>query len=202
MIDVDRLIESHVALHNGNRGKKGLGHITRSAVVILAATWENYIESLLNESLKYICNNLEFPKQLPKVVQKSFANKIRKDKNEQKALHLAGDGWKQVIQGYARQETDLLHSPKSQQVDLLFKNYTGYKNFSKDWDDLGIKLDAFLSKRGEIAHKGRQAKYIKMSELSVDKEMIECLSINIDGLIADYLKATIQGNRLPWNKVV
>jgi len=46
-VDVVRLIDSHGKLHAGTRGKKGLGHITRSGVVMLCASWELYVESLL-----------------------------------------------------------------------------------------------------------------------------------------------------------
>ena len=54
IVDVDHLISTHAAMNNGGRGKKGLGHITRSGIVMLCATWELYIESLLCESLKIL----------------------------------------------------------------------------------------------------------------------------------------------------
>jgi len=67
--DVDNLISSHRILNNGGRGKKGLGHITRSGIVMLCATWELYIESLLCESLEIILNRKTTPKDLPTIVK-------------------------------------------------------------------------------------------------------------------------------------
>ena len=77
--DVERLITSHNALSpNGNgRGRRGLGHITRSGVVLLCAAWELYVEDLLIECSKYLSNNFFNPTELPLSVKKNLAKLIK-----------------------------------------------------------------------------------------------------------------------------
>ena len=65
IIDVDNLIAAHTTLNTGSRGKKGLGHITRSGIVMLCATWELYIETLLCESLQILLHRKNNPRELP-----------------------------------------------------------------------------------------------------------------------------------------
>jgi len=38
LTDVDRIISSHTQLNHDGRGRRGLGHITRSGVLMLCAT--------------------------------------------------------------------------------------------------------------------------------------------------------------------
>lgn len=118
IIDVDNLIDAHSSLNTGNRGKKGLGHITRSGIVMLCATWELYIESLLCESLGILANRKSTPKNLPTLIQKSLAKLTKEDKHELKPLELAGDGWRSTLIDYAKAETDILHTPKSEKLTL------------------------------------------------------------------------------------
>lgn len=180
IIDVDNLVSTHAAMNNGGRGKKGLGHITRSGIVMLCATWELYIESLLCESLKILTDRKAFPKDLPTFVKKTLSRLVKEDKHELKPLELAGDGWRATLLNYAKAETDLLHTPKSEKLDILYKRYLGIMNFSNQWATSSVDLDNFVSKRGEIAHKGRQANYIKIGELKSDRQTIDNLVSEID----------------------
>jgi len=79
--DVDRLIDAHKNLSPSTNGKRGLGHITRSGVVMLCAAWELYAEDVLIESVKYIASETARPLDLPKSVQKNLASRIKENKN-------------------------------------------------------------------------------------------------------------------------
>jgi hypothetical protein len=200
IIDVDNLIANHATLNTGNRGKKGLGHITRSGIVMLCATWELYIESLLCESLKILVDRKSTPKDLPTLVKKSLSKLVKEDKHDLKPLELAGDGWRTTLTNYAKAETDILHSPKSEKIDTLYKRYLGILNFSDQWTTSAADLDNFVSKRGEIAHKGRQAKYIKIGELKNDKEIINSLVTETDQIVLTYLISLDPAVNQPWRR--
>jgi len=200
IVDVDHLISTHAAMNNGGRGKKGLGHITRSGIVMLCATWELYIESLLCESLKILTDRKNTPKDLPTLIKKTLSKLVKEDKHELKPLELAGDGWRSTLLNYAKAETDLLHTPKSEKLDILYKRYLGMINFSSQWTTSSANLDSFVSKRGEIAHKGRQANYIKIGELKSDRETIDNLVTEIDKLILDYLITLDPAMNQPWRR--
>lgn len=200
IIDVDKLIESHRLLNNGNRGKKGLGHITRSGIVILCATWELYIESLLNESLGLLLSRKTHPNGLPTIAKKTLAKLVKEDKHELKPIELAGDGWRSTFSSYAQRETDLLHSPKPEKIDILYKRYLGIINLSSSWTTSQIDLDRFVSKRGAIAHNGRQANYIKIGELIADRQIIYDLVTEVDQQILDYLISLDPNLNQPWRR--
>lgn len=200
IIDVDKLISTHSILNTGNRGKKGLGHITRSGIVILCATWELYIESLLLESLKILMNRKTELRDLPTITKKYLCKLVKEDKHDLKPIELAGIEWRLTFYNYAKTETDLLHTPKSAKLDILYKNYLGLLNFSSRWATLPADLDQFVSKRGEIAHKGRQANYIKIGELRSDRQIIYDLVTEVDQVILDYLISLDPGMAVPWRR--
>ncbi|WP_197030545.1 HEPN domain-containing protein, partial [Halomonas sp. BC04] len=96
LIDVDRIIDSHYHLNHDGGGKRGLGHITRSGVLMLCAAWELYIEEVLLEGVDYFTHQLDSPKGLPKPVQKEIARSVKEAKHDLKPLELAGEGWKDL----------------------------------------------------------------------------------------------------------
>ena len=198
--DTLNLIDSHKILSTGNKGKQGLGHITRSGILMLCASFELYIESLLLESVNFFKQYLTSPMNLPKLVQKNIALQVRNDKHELKPLHLAGIGWQTVFYDYAKAATDSLNTPNSTNLYKLFKNYLGLENFSSNWNIPSTDLDSFISKRGAIAHTGREAKYIRIPELIKDNEIILKLVREIDELLLDHLKNNNPTHRQPWNR--
>jgi hypothetical protein len=200
ILDVDKLIESHRLLNNGNPGKKGLGHITRSGIVILCATWELYIESLLNESLTLLLSRKNHPNELPTIAKKTLARLVKEDKHDLKPIELAGDGWRNTFSVYAQRETDLLNSPKSEKIDTLYKRYLGIVNLSSSWVTPPTDLDTFVGKRGAIAHQGRQANYIKIGELIAYRKIIYNLVTEVDQQVLDYLISLDPGLNQPWRR--
>lgn len=101
-IDVIKLIETHTNYSKSTKGKKNLGHLTRSAVVMLCAAWERYNEDLLIECIDYICNGIADINLLNKEIKKTISRKVRDDKNEIKPIELAGDGWKTIWKNYCK----------------------------------------------------------------------------------------------------
>lgn len=118
LIDVDRLRQAHSLLHNGAQGRKGLGHITRSGVVMLCAAWEHYCESLIRESAAYLCDTLDCPLELPKDVQKEISKAVRESSHDLRPLHLSGDGWKQVYKDHVNALLNSLNTPKSGKINV------------------------------------------------------------------------------------
>ncbi|AYN01752.1 HEPN domain-containing protein [Chryseobacterium sp. 3008163] len=76
-VDVLKLIETHSDYSKAKRGRKNLGHLTRSAVVMLCAAWERYNEDLLLESIKYISDNISNASHLNNRIKKQLVQKSR-----------------------------------------------------------------------------------------------------------------------------
>ena len=200
-VDVLKLIENH-SLHTQKKpGRKNLGYLTRSAVVMLCAAWERYNEDLLLESVKYLSQYTPDINHLNKQIKKTLSSKVKNDKNEIKPIELAGIGWKDVWYNYAKLETELLHTPKSNKLKLLFSTYLGITDYTKLWKTNNpSEIDDFVSDRGEIAHNGNKAKYITMTKLRKYQDLIIANVIEIDSKMALNLKNMSGQVNLPWTQ--
>lgn len=197
-IDVLKLIEVHSNYTKNQRGRKNLGFLTRSAVIMLCAAWERYNEDLLIESISYTSKHIDDINLLDKKIKQTISSKVKLDKNEIKVIELAGLGWKKVWLDYAKLETEMLNTPKSEKLNTLFKKYLGIDNYLKLWKCIPKDIDDFVSDRGNIAHNGNKAQYITMNKLRKYQDLIIENVIEIDSKIANELrKMTMQLNE-PW----
>ncbi|MCP9750699.1 HEPN domain-containing protein [Ferruginibacter sp. HRS2-29] len=200
-IDVLKLIETHNFYTQNKPGRKTLGHLTRSAVVMLCAAWERYNEDLLLESVNYLSDSISDIHQLNKIIKKTISSKVKNDLNEIKPIELAGTGWKAVWLNYAKLETELLHTPKSNRLKLLFHTYLGISDYTSLWQpDCTGKIDDFVSDRGAIAHNGNKASYITMTKLRQYQDLIIDNVIEIDSRMGDELRNMSSQPALPWSK--
>lgn len=199
LIDVDRLRQAHGLLHNGAQGRKGLGHITRSGIVMLCAAWEHYCEALIRESATYLCSQLNGPLGLPKDVQKEISKAVKESSHELRPLHLSGDGWKQVYQDHANALLNSLNTPKSGKLNDHFKRLTGIAKISSSWSQGENSLDTFVSVRGDIAHQGRHANYVTIANLDLYRDQIRLYAVETDNAMSDYLRVATAKNYKPWN---
>ncbi len=199
LVDVDRIIESHGQLNHDGLGRRGLGHITRSGVLMLCAAWELYLEELLVESVRTLIRRADIPTQLPQHVQKEISKTVRESKHELKPLELAGDGWKTVYDNHTTQTIQGLNTPKSTNIDPLFKRFVGIENLSNSWSIGEEALNAFVTARGDIAHRGRDAGYITIINLHEYRAQILRCVIDTDNAMADFIQRKSIGGS-PWRR--
>ncbi|HHK74529.1 MAG TPA: hypothetical protein ENJ57_05120 [Rhizobiales bacterium] len=121
LIDVDRIIASHAALGHDGRGKRGLGHITRSGVIVLCASWELYVEELAVEVASILSERANTPTDLPLEAQKYLSRHVREHKHNLKPLELAGAGWEQVYINCVRDVVGSLNTPKKGPIDQTYR---------------------------------------------------------------------------------
>jgi len=200
-MDVLRLIETHSFYTQNKPGRKNLGHLTRSAVVMLCAAWERYNEDLLLEGISFITNTVNDINLLNKKLKKNISAKVKADKNDIKPIELAGAGWKSVWYSYAKEETQLLNTPKAPKLKILFDFYLGIDDYISLWKtNVNLQIDQFVSDRGDIAHNGNQAAYMRMDKLRNYQDLIIENVIEIDSnLSTELMKISGQPNR-PWTQ--
>jgi hypothetical protein len=187
--DVDQLRTAHYKSSQGLRGKKKLGFLTRSSIVMLCAAWERYNENILLECIdKILETNIE-ANSLSKHIKEYLSTKVRENKNTIYPIELADNGWKNLWKGYAINDTDALNTPNSENLNKLFKRYMGIENFTSMWHKKSIiKINDFIKLRGEIAHNGSKAKYVRFSTLLNSIEIIIENTIQIDYSLSQHLK--------------
>ena len=188
LVDVDRLIVSHGQLNHQGMGRRGLGHITRSGVLMLCAAWELYLEELLIESARIIIGRAASPDDLPEKVQREIVKAVRESKHELKPLELAEQGWRGVYINHALARVQRLHTPKSGNVDTLYHCLLGVPDLSNTWSIGANNIDSFVTARGDIAHRGRDAQYVIIGNLISYKEQIARTVLDTDNFLADFLQ--------------
>jgi hypothetical protein len=198
--DVEQLQITHSDYTKGKKGRKNLGYLTRSAMVMLCASWERYNENLLLETIDLIlATNIE-AKSLPKEIKLYLSDRVKENKNNIYPIELADNGWRNLWKGYAINETNLLNTPNSEKLNKLFKRFLGIDQYTKLWIEKHIiQIDDFIKIRGEIAHNGSKAKYVRFSALLNLIYIVTANAIEIDYNISQLLKNQY-GVLSTWNE--
>ncbi len=200
ILDARRLHQAHGVLSNGAPGKKGLGHITRSGVVMLCAAWEHYQESILVEGATFLAKEIHDPQNLPLPVRKHISKFVKEALHELEPMKLAGEGWRALYVAVASSEADALNTPKSGNLKTLYKRLLGIADVTTFWSVGATPIDDFVSVRGNIAHRGRKADYITAGALLNYIEMINKTASEHDDVLCGYLKSTARTTCQPWRR--
>jgi hypothetical protein len=187
--DVEQLRNTHYEFCKGKKGKKNLGFLTRSSIVMLCAAWERYCENILIECIdKILETNIE-AQNLQKNIKEYISQKVRNHKNIIYPIELADNGWKNLWKGYAINETTALNTPNSENLIKLFKRFLGIEDFTLMWHKNSIsEINELIKTRGEIAHSGSKAKYVRFSTLLKNIDLITENVIQIDYSLSQHLK--------------
>ncbi|KAF2338040.1 HEPN domain-containing protein [Flavobacterium ginsenosidimutans] len=187
--DVEQLRNTHYDYSKGKSGRKKLGFLTRSSIVMLCAAWERYCENILLECVdKVLTTDIE-AKALPSYIKEYIGTKVRENKNIIYPIELADNGWKNLWKGYAVNETNSLNTPNSENLKKLYKRFLGIEDFTTMWHETSItKINDFIKIRGEIAHNGSKAQYVRFNSLLSSIEIITENAIQIDYSLSQYLK--------------
>lgn len=97
LADVDTLLEFHEVLHGGPRpGRRTarLQSLNKSAIVMLCAAWETYIETVIQEAADAQIDAANHPQEMLDSIGKLVATDIKRAKDELSWYDIAGAGWK------------------------------------------------------------------------------------------------------------
>lgn len=167
-------IEQLWAIHEDYAGegpgrKRGVEVLNRSAIIFVTACWESYIEDLAVEAFDYLLLNARDSTVIPNKVKSLAVKGLREDKNPLTVWEIADGGWRDVV---ARHKVEVhkawlekFNTPKTAQVNGLYENMIGLNQLSSYWRwkkmnsvKAEAALDDFITIRGNIAHRIRDAK--------------------------------------------
>ena len=200
LIDVNRLVENHDQVSTSGPGRRGLGHITRSGVFMLCASWELYVEELAINIAEELVKRADDPKLLPLDARKALSRLVKDHEHELKPLDLAGAGWKEVYLDHVNVTVSKLNTPKSGPIDEMYENLFGWKNPSKKWRRGKKFINNFVNVRGDIAHQGSDASYVPISRLKNSYVTGICDTVaDHDNAACDFINNNSIGGR-PWKR--
>jgi len=167
--DFDRLWGLHEKEAGTTPGRKyNVDVLNRAAVVMVCAAWEAYCEDIVTEAIAIIAADCKDPASLPSCLKTHVGKRIKTSSHDHAAWDMAGDGWRAVVTSNAsdavKKLTGSWNTPKTSQVNDLFNVSLGIIDISAKWKwaknpaaTTGKKLDAFVTLRGEIAHRLKTA---------------------------------------------
>jgi len=167
--DVKRLLEIHSDLGGDATGRRHrLEVLNKSAIVLITALWEAYCEDLASEALEHLVSRVAEASTLPRELKKRIAREVKAETSDLAMWDLADSGWKAKTRGRLATLTEernrRLNTPKTANIDQLFADAIGLTLVSDRWhwpnmtvDTARKKLDAFVSLRGAIAHRGKDS---------------------------------------------
>jgi hypothetical protein len=171
--DLERLWELHEQVAGPTPGRKyNVDVLNRAAVVMVCAAWEAYCEDIVSEAIRIITVDCQNSSLLPPVLRTFIGKKVKTAQNDQSPWDMAGDGWRAVVQVNAadaiKKLTGSWNTPKTAQVNELFKVSLGISEISKKWKwaknpstSTEGRLDDFVTLRGEIAHRLKPADSVR-----------------------------------------
>jgi hypothetical protein len=203
--EVDRLADIHAAVTKPGPGRKHHVEVLhKSAIVLLVACWEAFVEDLAKNSLAAVIAVATDPLVIPTEVRDRIASKLQ----GQKAWQLAGDGWKTACKNHLKEVLErtigMLNTPKTAQVNELFEKVLGHKNLSSDWKWRGrsvqaaqAALDALVTLRGSIAHRVKTAQSVKKSDVAEAQVLLLRLAGRSDNAINSAVNSLVADK--PWD---
>lgn len=197
--DIERLLEVHRELTGDDVGRRsGVEVLNKSAVVLVCARWEAFVEDLCTEAADVIATRLSDHSRLPELLRKHISLSIANDKNELARWDLAGDGWRNQVKVRAKAEADKLNTPKSKNINDLFDTALGLENIIECWrwqkmsQERAVELlDEYVSIRGDIAHMNAGLRPIKKTDVSAfvkhTDHLVRVTAVRIDGFVSGIL---------------
>jgi len=198
MAEVRRLLQIHGQLGGPGPGRRwGTEVLNKSAVVLLIACWEAYLEDVASLAFDAALNCCQEPRRFPKEVIKRVGESLRDAKDERVIWNLAGSGWKDVLSNYKTKTIEKFHNPNSNSVDDFFHRVLGMKGISKCWHWAGMsldrakaKLDVIVNVRGSIAHRVRHSTPVRLATVKNYQGHVRRLVRKTDLEIRKSLKIT------------
>jgi hypothetical protein len=198
--DIDKLLELHAAEGGDQPGRRyGLEVLNKSAIVLITSFWESYCEDLAEEALEVIVQNAPNADVLPKEIKKVIAKALKEDKNELAIWDISDGKWRDVLRNnfvsLKAERNKTFATPKSFNVNDLFESAVGLPNMSSNWKwpkmtttQAAKKLNDFVSKRGDIAHRGSSTSTVKKSEVIAYLKHVKTLAAKTGGAVKKHVK--------------
>ncbi|MFZ3500354.1 HEPN domain-containing protein [Streptomyces sp. 5.8] len=187
--DIERLLQIHADVTPGGPGRKcKVESLHKASIVLLSAFWEAFCEDLAAEALEHLVAHAEGAGSLPEPLRRRVAKDLELAKNPHAAWSLADNGWRTELQSRFQalqtERNTTLNTPKTWNISKLFADAIGIEDVDKHWywkgmsvEGAAAKLDALVTLRGDIAHRGSSAS-------GVTKGQVEQYYAHIKRLVA------------------
>ncbi|MBD2111278.1 MULTISPECIES: HEPN domain-containing protein [Cyanophyceae] len=206
--DIELLWHIHAELPGtGKKRRHKADVLNRSAIILISACWEAYIEDVSVESFDFLLSQSDDPSFIPSKVKALVSRELMSQKDERKIWELAGSGWKSVLRNHKDVAQDKwitsFNTPKSKQVRALFSDLLGISDITSNWtwndttvETVCAELDHYISVRGDIAHRVRHEETVHKTWGKSFLAHVTKLVDRIDEALYEHLLSL--GKNEPW----
>lgn len=206
--EVIRLLDIHKQLVGEKPGyKANVEVLNKSAIVLLVACWEAFIEDLASEAFEIMLKNAKSHEIFPTCVLTTATRDLKTSNDERKIWELAGLGWKDVLIKHKSKVIERyigsLNTPRADNIDKLFKDLIGFPVLSAEWhwkakspENVRNSLSDLITLRGSIAHRVNASRSVRKVTVEKAIEFINRLCVISHNRVNSYL-ATKVGEE-PW----
>lgn len=200
---VDRLTEIHEDLTGDDRGRRfGVEILNKSAIVLVTACWESFVEDLASEGFEQLVVNAATSADIPVKVRVRASQSIRESKDECRVWDLADDNWRVVLRDYKSELIAPFNTPKTKNIDDLYDRLLDIQKLSSCWywqkmsrQSASERLDKFVVLRGGIAHRVSAARAVTKKDVQDYRRFARQLAVksantvrtHLHGLMGTYL---------------
>lgn len=209
--EIERLIEIHTEISGDGPGyKHNVQVLNKSAIMLLLACWEAYIEDLAKNTFEVMLRKASIPTVFPEHVLAIAAKEI-KNGDTLTLWSLAGDGWKSALASHKEKvfnkyiERNAFNTPSAERIDKLFTELIGLTSMSGHWQWVNMssttsktKLSDLIELRGCIAHRVEASQKVTKTMVVTYKEFITRLAVICHNRALAFINAKTSVK--PWKR--
>lgn len=202
MAEINRLLDIHSTVAGAGVGRKrDVEVLNKSAIVLLLACWEAFVEDTAAAAFDCMLATAKSPVAFPEFVLAIAAKEIKKA-DTMVFWGIAKDGWKpelikhrdRIMEKYV--DRGSFNSPNAENIDKLFSEMVGLTSLSRQWTWPGMtyeksanKLGSLIELRGNIAHRVTTAKAVKKSDVTTYQKFLYRLAVITHNRVNAFLYA-------------
>ena len=197
--EVDRLLQIHTRVSGKKAGRKhNVAVLHKSAIVLLVACWEAFIEDLAEDAFSIMLQRAKAHGVFPKKVLAEAAKPLKDGVNPSDLWRLAGDGWKDVLRDHKsslfERYISKLNTPRPAQVDALYETLLGIKAVSNTWHWKGMSakearqtLEELIELRGSIAHRVAARRTVRKKDVFRQVDFVNRIAVQTSNAVRLHL---------------
>jgi len=206
--EVTRLLEIHTKTSGTGRGHKhNVEVLNKSAIVLLVACWEAFVEDLAEDAFSILLRRAAKHDVFPQKVLSEAADPLKESRDSRQVWQLAGDGWREVLRKHKEslfaRYIGKLNTPKPEQVDALYESLLGIKAISGTWHWSHMSSQASITKlnelvelRGSIAHRVSASRTVLRSDVLNYSDFVNRVAMQTSNAARSFLLKTTK--KEPW----
>lgn len=210
MDDIKRLMEIHKEKGGATPGRKyDLEVLNKSAIVLLVACWEAFIEDLVANAFDVMLASAKKHDVFPFDVLTLASRQLKDSQDARLVWTLAGDGWREVLKQHKStviaQHVGKLNTPKPKQIDALLSSMLGIASISQQWFWRGMSADGaregleeLVKLRGSIAHRVSCTRSVVKADVTNNRTFIYRLAVITSNRVLAYVHA--KTGEKPWGR--